>query len=117
MSPEALIERLRDAPERLSFAEVLAVIDAHYQYTPTAFSIGWGEDRVVNAAGANEGSCRVLAFARHQHLDEAETLALFAEHQRKVLADPAGSDHANIRAFRRHGWRGVRFEGAPLTVR
>ncbi|MGD9983119.1 MAG: HopJ type III effector protein [Porticoccaceae bacterium] len=117
MSPEALIERLRNAPDSLSFAEVLAVIDAHYHYTPTAFVNGPGEDCVHNPAGVNEGSCRVLAFARRHRLTEAETLALFAEHHRKVLADPAGSDHANIRAFRRQGWAGVRFDGEPLAVR
>jgi hypothetical protein len=35
MSPAALIERLRADPDSLTFAEVLAVIDAHYQYRPT----------------------------------------------------------------------------------
>ncbi|MFZ5654842.1 MAG: HopJ type III effector protein [Pseudomonadota bacterium] len=115
MTPAELIRRLRAAPETLTFAGVLAVIDAHYHYTPTAFANGLGEDCVHNPAGVNEGSCRVLAFARRQRLDEAETLALFAEHHRKVLENPEGSDHANIRAFRRHGWRGVCFEGEPLT--
>jgi hypothetical protein len=117
MSPAALIERLRADPDSLTFAEVLAVIDAHYQYRPTAFGIGSGDDRIHNPAGTNEGSCRVLAFARRHRLSEAETLALFAEHHRRVLADPAGSDHANIRAFRRHGWGGVRFDGAPLAAK
>ena len=114
MTLEALIQRLRTAPEGLAFADVLSVIDAHYDYQPTAFSNGLGADCVVNAAGVNEGSCRVLAFAQEQGLDVAETLALFAEHYQKVRRDPEGSDHANIRAFARHGWKGVRFQGRPL---
>ncbi|MGE3296763.1 MAG: HopJ type III effector protein [Porticoccaceae bacterium] len=115
MTPAELIQRLRAAPEALTFAEVLAVIDAHYHYRPTAFANGLGEDCVHNPAGVNEGSCRVLAFARRHGLGAAETLALFAEHHRKVLENPEGSDHANIRAFRRHGWAGVRFDGEPLA--
>ena len=115
MSPQALIERLRDAPESLSFAEVLAVIDAHYHYRPTAFANGLGDDCVVNPPGVNAGSCRVLAFARRHRLGKAETLALFAEHYRKVCDEPEGSDHANIRTFQRHGWDGVCFEGEPLA--
>ena len=115
MTPAELIERLRAAPETLAFAEVLAVIDAHYHFTPSAFTNGLGEGCVHNPAGVNAGSCRVLAFARRHGLDEAETLALFAEHHRNVLADPTGDSHANIRAFRRHGWAGVRFEADPLA--
>lgn len=115
MTPDELIARARSAPQNLIFAEVLATIDGHYRYTPTAFANGLGVDCVRNPAGVNEGSCRVLAFARLQRLTEADTLALFAEHHRSVLADPAGDSHANIRAFRCHGWAGVVFEGAALV--
>ena len=117
MTPAELIERVRSAPQTLTFAEVLATIEHHYHYTPTAFANGLDADLVENPAGVNEGSCRVLAFACLWQLNEAETLALFAEHYRKVLADPAGSDHANIRAFQRHGWPGVTFENEPLVAR
>ena len=116
MTPAELIDRARSAPETLVFAEVLDTIGRHYHYTPTAFANGLGADRVENPAGVNEGSCRVLAFARLHRLSTAETLALFAEHYRSVLADPAGDSHANIRAFRRHGWAGVAFEGKPLVA-
>ncbi len=117
MTPAELIARARSAPDTLVFAEVLDTIGRHYHYTPTAFANGLGSDRVRNPAGVNEGSCRVLAFARLHRLSEADTLALFAEHHRAVLAAPDGDSHANIRAFRRHGWAGVVFAGEPLAPR
>ena len=89
MTPAELIARVRSAPQTLAFAEMLDTIDHHYRYTPTAFANGLGADCVRNPAGVNEGSCRVLAFARLHRLSAAETLALFAEHYRSVLADPA----------------------------
>ena len=36
---------------------------------------------------------------------------------RQVLANPDGEDHANIRAFMRNGWKGIRFDGEPLRLR
>ncbi|MCC6296053.1 MAG: HopJ type III effector protein [Pseudomonadales bacterium] len=117
MTPAELIARARSAPEALTFAAVLDTIGRHYHYTPTAFTNGLGAGRVENPAGVNEGSCRVLAFARLHGLTEADTLALFAEHYRSVLSDPNGDNHANIRAFMRHGWVGVAFASEPLVGR
>lgn len=121
MTLDALLQQLDPAfaPANggLLFAEVLATIAAHYTYTPQAFQNGVGEDCVHNPAGTNEGSCKVFAFGQLQGLDEAQTLACFAEHYRKVLATPEATDHANIRTFMRHGWAGVGFEGEVLTTK
>lgn len=99
------------------FEDVQAFIQACYDYTPTAFENGLGEARVRNAAGQNEGSCRLFAFARLQGLDEQATLRCFGRHYQHVLADPAGQDHANIRQFMHHGWAGIRFDGIALRTR
>lgn len=99
--------------EPLAFQDVQAVIAQHYDYTPTRFTNGG----VVNEAGANEGSCRIFAFARLHGLTETQTLALFGEHYQAVLAHPEGSEHANIRAFLKSGWQGVHFEGDALLPR
>ena len=40
------------------------MIDALYDFTPSAFDNG----EVHNAAGQNNGSCRILAFAQAQGL-------------------------------------------------
>jgi hypothetical protein len=93
-----------------NFAAVLAHIDAHYHFTPTAFDNG----SVHNPAGQNNGSCKVLAFAQAEGLDAAQTLGLFAEHYAAVLAAPQAQDHANIRSFMQHGFAGLRFAGQPL---
>lgn len=108
MTLEQLLTQLHTQQE-LNFAEVMACIEAHYQYTPQSFSNGLGEDCVQNPAGTNEGSCKVFAFGQLQKLTPAQTLACFGEHYRKVLATPEGTDHANIRTFMRHGWLGIQF--------
>lgn len=97
------------------FEDVIAHVNAHYTYTPTRFTNGLGPDPVVNAAGQNEGSCRVFALARHLGLSEADTVHLFGRFYRNdVLGHPDGSDHANIRRFLKDGWAGIRFDGEAL---
>ena len=93
MTEHDLLQQLRNAPQSLVFADMLAVIDSHYAFTPTGFRNG----STHNDAGQNNGSCKVFAFARHHQLDAATTLGLFAEHYRSVLATPDGSDHAKRR--------------------
>jgi hypothetical protein len=113
MTVEQLLQQVRSQPDSVEFDQVMAVIDAHYRYTPTAFHNG----EVYNPAGSNEGSCKLLAFAQLNALGELETLALFGRYYREdVLGHPAGDDHANIRNFLLDGWLGVRFEGRPLTA-
>ena len=117
-SLDALLQRLHANPESIAFADVIAVIDEHYHYTPTRFHNGCGDDALVNDAGSNAGSCRIFAFARIQQLDEDSTLACFGHYYRdEVLKFPHGTDHGNIRRFMRDGWAGIRFEGEALTPR
>ena len=98
------------------FEDSLAIIGALYDYTPTAFDNGQGEGAVHNAAGQNEGSCRILAFAALNQLSEADTLACFGRFYRHdVLQHPDDSNHGNIRNFMRHGWAGVHFHGRALS--
>lgn len=111
-----LIEKIKSQPEQVAFAEVIATISAHYQYTPTAFRNGVGEDVVASAAGTNEGSCKIFAFARLNDLSESETLACFGDYYRvDVLQHPEGSDHGNIRTFMKYGWAGIEFDGVVLV--
>ncbi len=112
MQVTELLTQVREQPESVDFAEVIACIDANYQYTPTNF----GNGDVQNAAGTNEGSCKILAFAQLHGLDQPQTLALFGKFYREdVLQNPDGSDHGNIRNFIQHGWGGVKFEKQALA--
>jgi len=71
----------------------------------------------VSEAGSNEGSCKILAFAKMHQLDEAQALQLFGDFYREdVLKNPQGQDHTNIRNFMASGWGGVSFESAPLKA-
>ncbi|QSA96999.1 HopJ type III effector protein [Methylococcus sp. EFPC2] len=98
--------------EHVTFQDTIAVISAHYAYTPTRFVNGG----VVNEAGQNEGSCKLFYFARLHELSQAETLGLFGDYYRKdVLENPEGSDHANIRSFIRHGWAGIAYDETALA--
>lgn len=114
----ALLVQLQQHPDTVEFAQVMDVVAEHYVYRPTRFCNGSGQLMVVNEAGANEGSCRLFAFAQKLGLSEMQTLACFGHYYREdVLGNPHGSDHANIRAFMRSGWAGIQFDGAPLAER
>jgi HopJ type III effector protein len=102
--------------EFISFHETIIVITENYHYQPTDFSNGLNDDLVVNPAGTNEGSCKILAFAKLHHLNQQQTLSLFGDYYRTdVLLKPKGTDHQNIRTFMRYGWEGIRFNGEALT--
>lgn len=114
MSLHDFLQKLARSPDRVEFAETLAIIDAHYHYQPTAFRNG----EQHNAAGQNAGSCKIFAFARLQDLSPAQTLACFgAFYRQDVLQHPHGSDHQNIRNFMRSGWDGIVFEAEALSPR
>ena len=111
MTLPELLDMVRTSPETIEFNQVMQVIADNYRYTPTSFSNG----EVVNAAGSNEGSCKIFAFAQLNNLSEMETLSLFGRYYREdVMGNPAGDDHANIRNFILDGWLGIRFDGAAL---
>ena len=118
MNVEALLELLRRDPAAVEFEQVMAAIDSGYAYRAGEFSNGLGDDCVVNAAGSNEGSCKIFAFAQLHGLDAAQTLACFGRYYREdVLCHPEGIDHANIRTFMRHGPAGIRFPQPVLQPR
>lgn len=108
---QSLLKELKEQPKNLDFAQVLSIIDAYYQYTPTQFLNG----PLDNPAGTNEGSCRIFAFASMYGLSEQQTLACFGQHYyQDVLTNPEGDNHQNIRQFMQTGWQGVRFNGTVL---
>ena len=113
-----LTSKIRSMPDAIEFNDVIDCIAENYDYQPTRFSNGAGDTAIVNAAGTNEGSCKIFAFARLHGLTEAETLACFGKYYREdVLLHPEHTDHANIRNFMRHGWGGVHFDGPALSKR
>lgn len=97
-------------PQSISFEQSISLIDALYHFTPTAFKNG----DLHNAAGENNGSCKILAFGQLHQLSEPQTLHLFGDYYRLVLDTPQSDDHQNIRNFIRSGWNGVEFEQRPL---
>ena len=114
MKTKNIIEQIKNTPESIEFSEVIAAIDHDYKYTATAFTNG----QQHNAAGSNEGSCKILAFAKLQSLDKTETLALFGHYYREeVLLNPDADSHQNIRQFMKHGWQGVSFENNALEYK
>lgn len=109
-----ILDQLTQAPESINFPEVIAYIDANYEFTPTRFTNG----NTVNEAGQNNGSCKVFSFAKQKGLDEKQTLWLFGDYYRKdVLENPVGTDHQNIRNFIKFGWAGIQFDGVALKAR
>ncbi|RTY92776.1 type III effector [Flavobacterium sp. RSP49] len=112
MNLESFIDKLKQTPEMITFAETIATIEDNYDFTPTAFENGLQH----NAAGENSGSCKLFAFAEIQSLSEAATLACFgAYYYEDVLQNPNGTDHQNIRNFMKTGWDGIAFYGSALV--
>ena len=111
-----LKKQLSESPETVEFQDVMTIIEAHYHYTPTRFTNGIGENKVINEAGKNEGSCKLFAFAQLQSLNEDQTLACFGQYYRTdVLQHPDNTDHANIRQFMQTGWSGIQFDLQALS--
>jgi len=114
MTITTFLEKLNQTPKAITFAETIAVIEAHYDFAPTAFENGLQH----NVAGENSGSCKLLAFAELQNLSETATLACFgAYYFEDVLGDPEGTDHQNIRNFMKTGWEEIAFYGSALTLK
>ncbi len=105
------LKKLDTAPDSVAFNDTIALIDAHYDFTPTAFDNG----ATRNEAGQNNGSCKLFSFAKLNNLTKGQTLACFGDYYRKdVLGNPNGADHQNIRNFMKTGWEGIKFEGEAL---
>ena len=116
MSISEFLNKLKTSPEAIQFNDVMEIISKNYHYSPTQFSNGVGDEKVINEAGANEGSCKLFAFAQLNNLTKKETLACFGAYYRDdVLQNPDGNDHSNIRNFIKHGWEGIEFSGKALT--
>ncbi|RAI85790.1 HopJ type III effector protein [Algoriphagus yeomjeoni] len=107
-----LLEQISLAPKTIAFTDVMAHIDANFNFTPTRFTNG----DTVNEAGQNSGSCKIFSLAKLEKLTHEQTLALFGDYYRSdVLGNPEGTDHQNIRNFMKTGWEGIRFEGEALA--
>ena len=109
------IEQIKIAPEKTEFKDVIEIINKYYSYTPTRFVNGTDSENIINAAGENEGSCKIFSFARSHKLDKSQTLNCFGQYFREdVLEHPEGSDHANIRTFIKYGWEHIDFDNTVL---
>lgn len=111
---DRFLQQLQEQPTEIQFNDTMAVIDAYYSFTPTAFQNG----NQLNAAGENSGSCKLFSFAQMHQLSPEATLQCFGAFYREdVLKKPQNEDHQNIRNFIRTGWEGVHFESQALTPR
>jgi HopJ type III effector protein len=109
-----LLEKIRANPETIVFSEVIALIDEHYDFTPTSFQNG----DTHNEVGKNSGSCKIFSFAKMNLLNKVDTLACFgAFYKKDVLENPDGTDHQNIRNFMIYGWEGIKFESDALILK
>ncbi|ALM08484.1 type III effector [Sediminicola sp. YIK13] len=111
MTVSAFVEKLRNDPQEISFKETIAVIEDHYLFEPVRFTNG----RLVNEAGQNSGSCKLLFFAKLHNLNKAEALVCFGDYYRQdVLKNLNGENHQNIRNFMQTGWEGISFDNNAL---
>lgn len=112
MNLSQFLDLLDDTSKTVVFSDSIAIIDSLYTFTPITFQNG----NVVNAAGENNGSCKILSFGHLLHLSEQQTLRCFGEFYQEVVDSTEGNDHQNIRQFMLHGWSGVVFDGCALKA-
>lgn len=104
-------ERLATQASAVQFEEIIAIADAYFTFTPSAFQNG----ELHNEAGQNSGSCKLFSVAKLMGLNEEQTLVAFGQYYRDdVLENPDGDDHQNIRQFMKTGWSGIEFEQPAL---
>lgn len=114
MSIHSFLQKVKQTPKEIQFSETIAVIEEHYDFTPTAFQNGLQH----NSVGENSGSCKLFVFAQLQNLSQEETLSCFgAFYYDEVLGNTEGTNHQNIRNFMKTGWNGIQFEGEALTLK
>lgn len=114
MNLAVFLDKLDNKPESIEFSDAMAVIEATYDFTETAFSNG----DLQNKAGENSGSCKLFAFAQLQKLDSQQTLACFGAYYRdEVLQQPDADNHQNIRSFMKTAWGGIQFDHPALVVK
>ena len=112
-SQEVLLNQLAQNPAQIQFEDVMSVIEYNYLYELAAFKNGLA----YNAVDQNQGSAKLFAFAQLNKLTKEQTLALFGQHYRAVLATPQADDHQNIRQFMANGWEGIEFENFPIICK
>ena len=111
MTLKDFLSTLEQSPETIDFNDTMTVIDAHYSFTPTTFRNG----NQHNEAGQNSGSCKLFALAKLNKFNQQQTLDCFGQYYRNdVLANPAGTDHQNIRNFISTSWDGISFDSEAL---
>ena len=114
MSFSAFFEKLKTAPETVSFDDTMAIIENYYEFTEIGFSNG----EIQNEAGQNNGSCKIFALGKLNQLTQDQTLHCFGRYYREdVLKNPDNTDHQNIRSFMKQGWQGIKFDGEALTIK
>ncbi len=112
MTLDSFLKKLNETPQEVAFTDTMAVVEALYDFSPTAFQNG----DLHNEAGQNSGSCKLFSFAKLQNFSVEQTLACFGDFYRKdVLENPDATNHQNIRNFIKTGWEGISFEGTALT--
>ena len=110
MTVTTFVENLKQEPKTVQFEETIAIIDTHYDFTPSLFTNG----NITNQAGENSGSCKVFSFAKQHQLNKEETLSCFGKYYQDVLNTPESNDHQNIRNFIKTGWEGISFDNEAL---
>ncbi len=118
MTIDEFITKLKNTPKAIVFDDTMTLVDQYFDYIPSRFINGIGDEQVINEAGHNAGSCKIFSLGKLLQLSETETLHCFGDYYRvDVLQNPNGKDHANIRNFMQHGWGCIAFDCVALNAK
>ena len=73
---EVFNANLEMSGDEIKFEEVIEIIDTHYEYGLIEFKNG----DILNQAGENEGSAKVLSYAALSDLDKETTLKVSTDY-------------------------------------
>ena len=79
----------------VNFQEMIGDIDFIFQTQETGFENNW----VINEAGENLWSLKILAIAIILGFNTQQALRMFWEHYEEVIDNPEWDSHSNIRAL------------------
>ncbi|TLX45234.1 type III effector [Pseudoalteromonas phenolica] len=113
MTLNDFLAQLKAQPETITFELCQQTIADNYTYTASAFN----NNGLQSSAEQNQGSCKILAFARLNNLSKEQTLHCFGDYYRiDVVQHPENDDHGNIRTLLKaeSSVAAVTFDGTPL---
>lgn len=107
-----------DSPHLIYVSDVVKMIDAHYQYVPTAYTVKSKSGSILRPAGRSDDECKILAWSKLKGLDPSKVLNIFPTNTNWLVINPSAprkpSSPSLSSILRSNGWKSLKFDNTPL---